>query len=48
MRLFKLFILTLVICGSFQGCSWLSQKWEERPTGMGGEEEEQAKQVPSE
>ena len=48
MKLFKLLILTLVICGSFQGCSYLSQKWDERPTWMGGEEEESAKEVPSE
>ena len=47
MKLFKLFILTLVICGSFQGCSYLSQKWDERPTWMGGEEQESAKEVPS-
>ncbi len=47
MKFIKLFILTAIFAASLQSCSWVSQKWDERPSWMGGDKEE-AKQVPGE
>ncbi|MEE2701419.1 MAG: hypothetical protein VYB18_00010 [Thermodesulfobacteriota bacterium] len=39
-RFTKVLILTIFLASSIQGCSWVSQKWDDRPSWMGGDSTE--------
>jgi len=36
----KILILVVILASSLQGCSWISKKWDERPSWMGGDKVE--------
>jgi hypothetical protein len=37
-KFIKVFVLSIFLLSSIQGCSWLGSTWDKRPTWMGGEE----------
>jgi len=37
----RILILAFFLASSIQGCSWVSQQWDERPSWMGGETSEE-------
>lgn len=45
MKFLKLLVLMLMLSASLQSCSYISKKWDERPSWMGNKEESAGKEV---
>ena len=45
MKILKLLVLMVMLSASPQSCSYISKKWDERPSWMGNKEESAGKEV---
>ena len=45
MKFLKLLVLMLMLSASLQSCSYISKKWDERPSWLGNKEESAGKEV---